>query len=268
MGGVGPEPHGVEWIEVRNARFRVERQGTGGPLLFLGGSFHDLDHDRHGFRLADRHRVVMYDQRGVGRTVPPPDDAPWTMQTYADDALAVMKALGHERFALVGYSFGAMVAQHVASAAPDRIGRLALIAAGPGGPLHSHPIHEWSHLPQREAARRMLALQDTRDRNPTAKRIEEAAARTASRFALAPPGGPDRLLVARAGHDARDALGSIRAPALVIGGRHDGQARPAIVRALADTIPNADLVMIDGGHGFLADDPGPLGIIIEQWGDA
>lgn len=241
----------------------VETAGEGHPILFLGGSLHDLAHDRAGFRLAALGRVAIPDQLGLGGTVPPAPP-PWSMADYAADALAVADGLGWARFDLVGYSFGAMVAQHLA-AGSDRVRRLALIAAGPGGPLASAPLHAFWPLPRAARARAMLSVQDTRVPDPSDAAVAAFAERLDAKLARAPEGGPAALLAARAEHDARAVLGRIAAPTLVVGGRHDGQAPPAIVKALARAIPGARLAMIDGGHAFLGDDPGPLGVVEEAW---
>ena len=67
--------------------------------------------------------------------------------------------------------------------------------------------------------------------------------------------GAHRQLEARSAHDVWDDLPGITAPTLVIGGRHDGQAPPANSERLASRIPGAHLVLCDGGHAFMFQDP-------------
>ena len=150
-------------VEVDGATLHVETRGDGPPLLFLGGSNQDLRVDRLAFGWTRGRRTVAFDWRGLGRTAidAAADDA-WTMTTYANDCVAVLRALGIERCDVVGYSFGAMVAQHLAARFPDVVRRLALIAAGPGGTHGSYPIERFADLPVRARARALLELQDRR----------------------------------------------------------------------------------------------------------
>ena len=67
--------------------------------------------------------------------------------------------------------------------------------------------------------------------------------------------GARRQLEARQHHDTWDALASVTAPTLCIGGTYDMQASPENMARLAQRIPDARLVMCDGGHLFLLQDP-------------
>ncbi len=240
----------------------TETQGAGPPLLFIGGSSWDLRFDRVAFDWAPRARVTAFDQRGLGQTGVPAKE--WRMADYVADALRVME--GCARFDLVGYSFGSMVAQHLAAKAPERINRLALIAAGPGGPLGSYPLHALADLPVLERVRKIIAIQDVRKEGCVdAAEVARMAANLERKAAVAPKGGAARLLAVRAGHDARHLLPSIQAPTWVIGGLHDGQAPRRIVEALADAIPGARLMLMPGGHTFVVDADGPLQALARLW---
>src|SRR3954464_1490055 len=90
-----------------------ERTGRGAPLLFLNGSGATLESSALLIALfTDRFDVVAHDQRGLGRTGVPA--GPYSMADYAADARAVLDAVGWERAAVVGVSFGGMVAQELA----------------------------------------------------------------------------------------------------------------------------------------------------------
>jgi 3-oxoadipate enol-lactonase len=69
-------------------------------------------------------------------------------------------------------------------------------------------------------------------------------------------------LEARSHHDVWDRLGAISCPTLVAAGRYDGIAPVANSRALASRIPEAQLRVFEGGHGFIAQDPDSLPAII------
>jgi pimeloyl-ACP methyl ester carboxylesterase len=105
-----------------------DEAGEGPPVLLLHSSVCDRRMWDAQFRAlaAAGHRVVRCDFRGYGAT--PVADRPYT---DAGDVLALMDALGVERAALVGSSFGGRVALLAAAAAPRRVTALALLCAAP-----------------------------------------------------------------------------------------------------------------------------------------
>ncbi|HWT04161.1 MAG TPA: alpha/beta fold hydrolase, partial [Xanthomonadales bacterium] len=96
----------------------------------LGTSFHMWD--AQVAELARLHRVVRYDMRGHGLTdtTPSGDAHAATIAQLADDAVALLDALGIERVSFVGLSIGGMVGQRVAAEYPERVESLVLCATG------------------------------------------------------------------------------------------------------------------------------------------
>ncbi|MSP62127.1 MAG: alpha/beta fold hydrolase [Myxococcales bacterium] len=99
----------------------------GDPVLLLMG----LGTDAHGWELqvpafAARHRVLLLDNRGIGRSGKPP--GPYSIAQLADDAVAVLDAVGLARAHVVGLSMGGMIAQEIALSHPARLGALVLAA--------------------------------------------------------------------------------------------------------------------------------------------
>ena len=204
--------------------------------------------------VVEHFTVAAYDHRGLGRSEPDDPDLQPVMDDFARDAIGLVDHLGWDRFAVVGISFGGMVAQHLAALAGDRVVRLVLGCTSSGGPGgSSYPLHEVAPLPPDERADRMVDLIDTR-----------AAADPELRDVFLPflkldvaPPAPGYLqqLEARRHHDAWDRLPTITAPTLVAAGRFDGIAPLANSEALAARIPRAELATFDGGHGFFVQDP-------------
>ena len=123
-----------------------ESEGDGPPLLLI----HGLGYTRDGWGpvpglLAERFRVIRFDNRGIGESDVP--EGPYTAAEMAADALQVLDEAGVERAHVVGTSLGGMVAQELALAAPERVGKLVLACTTGGGP-DAFP------LPQREAGAR------------------------------------------------------------------------------------------------------------------
>jgi haloacetate dehalogenase len=124
-------------IAVRPVELRVRVGGTGSPVVLLHG--HPRTHatwHRVAPLLAERHAVVCPDLRGYGEStkVPStPDHAPYSKRAMAADVLGLMRALGHERFAVVGHDRGAYVAHRLAADHPEAVRALVVMDAVPIG---------------------------------------------------------------------------------------------------------------------------------------
>ena len=107
------------------------RGGSGPPILLLHGypQSHVMWHEVAPV-LAQHFTVVAPDLRGYGDSAKPEagaDHAGYSKRASAADQVAVMAALGFEKFALVGHDRGARVAHRLALDHPERVQRLALI---------------------------------------------------------------------------------------------------------------------------------------------
>jgi haloacetate dehalogenase len=123
------------WRAVRAAANGIEinfvSAGTGPPLLLLHGypQTHVMWH-RVAPRLSERFTVVCPDLRGYGDSSKPPGSGAHTeysKRTMVADQLALMRALGFERFAVAGHDRGARVALRMALDHPSTIQRLAIL---------------------------------------------------------------------------------------------------------------------------------------------
>jgi 3-oxoadipate enol-lactonase len=173
---------------------------------------------------------------------------------------------------VLGESFGAMTALHLAALAPERINRLALCAGSSGGQGgRSYPIHEFKTLPDASArARAALTILDSRFVDFTAQKANELIdARMAQDAAFLANHSNrlnhDRLLAARADHDAWDALPIIDVPTLVFGGRYDQQSPPDRASTIASRLPNSTLRWIEGGHSICFGSEDTVEQILGAW---
>ncbi len=241
-----------------------ERAGSGRPLLFLNGSGATLETSK---LLIDPFRArcdtLAHDQRGLGRTAVPP--GPYSMADYAADAAALLDHVGWTRCAVVGVSFGGMVAQELAVTWPERVERLALVCTSPGGPdAASYPLHTLADLTAEERAALAPLLLDTRftpewlAEHDGDRMLAEFMARRS-----APTPGAIEQLAARAGHDACDRLPRITCPTFVAAGRYDGIAPVANAEAICARVPNATLHVYEGGHAFLAQDAAAIPDVLD-----
>ena len=223
-----------------------ESTGEGSPLLLIQG----LGYGRWGWDpivpgLAARHRVVSFDNRGIGESDKP--DGPYTAAQMAGDALQVLDEAGIERAHVLGASLGGMIAQELAVAAPERVDRLVLCCTTPGGP-NAVPMPEVTlrlfaeapSLAPEVALRRFVenALGD----DPPAELVDELFAR---RVANPPdPAGWQAQAAAGMGFQGVDA--EITAPTLILAGTADNVVDYRNAELLAARIPGARVELFEG----------------------
>ncbi|MFZ0250680.1 MAG: alpha/beta fold hydrolase [Acidimicrobiales bacterium] len=255
-------------IDANGVTLYYELEGAGGRLLCISGTGGDL---RQQPRLTDgpigsTFEVLAYDQRGLGQSSVPA--WPYAMADFADDAAALLDAVGWDDCLVIGVSFGGMVAQELAIRHPERVRRLVLACTSSGGVGGaSYPLHELAELSPGERSGVRMQLIDTRWDEAWQRANPEMVRLLAERMQLddqgvTPPGLTNQL-TARAAHDTADRLGAITCPTLVCGGRFDGIAPASNSEFLARTVPGARLELFDGGHGFFMQDAKAIPTMID-----
>ena len=132
------------YIDTDELRQHAVIGGEGPPLLLV----HGWPENWYAWRLlmpelARDFEVIAVDQRGIGLTDKPHDG--YDTGTLAGDLVALMDALGHERFAVVGHDTGLIISYALAADHPDRVDRLAVaevpgpLGVGPSPPLFGLP---------------------------------------------------------------------------------------------------------------------------------
>lgn len=125
----------LDRIDVDGVTLRVRHGGSGPPVVLLHG--HPRTHTtwhRVAPLLARQHRVVCPDLRGYGQSSKPPagtDHAGYSKRTMAADVVALMHALGEERFAVVGHDRGSYAAYRLALDHPEVVSHLAVLDGVP-----------------------------------------------------------------------------------------------------------------------------------------
>ena len=205
-------------------------------------------------------RVLTFDNRGVGRSARPL--GPYTTAVMADDAVAVLDAVGVQRAHVYGISLGGMIAQEIALRHPDRIARLVLGATTPGGdgaiPADGQTLEFFQRRGQMPAEEAVWASvpynYSARTRAEHGNRIVQDI-RQRLRFPIEPDPYAAQLAAAL-GHDAHDRLARIAAATLVVHGQEDVMVPPANGRLLANLIPDARLLELGGAaHFYPTDEP-------------
>ena len=225
--------------------------GVGDPLEGWANQLDDF--------LAAGLRVVSFDNRGVGRSSQPP--GPYTSAQLAADLDAVVSAIGLDDFHLAGVSMGGVIAQEYALARGANLRSLVLANTfAAADPFTRAAFETWAQVAQAAGMPMMMRAQapwifspDFYARHPerVAELIAEAAESTQPAAAFA------AQTAALVGHDARERLGTLSAPALVIAAADDIIIRPALSRRLFEALPDAAWSVVPGGHAAFWENPGP-----------
>lgn len=244
-----------------------EESGTGVPVLLV----HGLGYARWGWEpllplLADRHRVISFDNRGIGGSSVPP--GPYSAAEMAGDARAVLDAAAVERAHVIGTSLGGMIAQELALAAPDRVDRLVLICTTPGAtggyPMPAATVRlltDAATLPPEVAVRRFVE-------NALGPKADPAVVERILAHRLAAPQDPAGWAAQAAAGTAYNGGGraaSITAPTLLIAGTADRVVDHRNSVVLADLIPGSVLRLIPGsGHLVFWEHPRTVADLISE----
>lgn len=216
--------------------------------------------------LAPRYRIIHWHYRGHGRTPMPRDPSRIAIADFADDLAAVLDDAGVERAVLAGHSMGVQVSLETYRRHRDRVAGLVLVCGAPATPLRTFrgTAAMEAVLPKlRQAVDRVprLARGVTRAVLPTRAIFRLAAALEINAELIREPDfmpylrGMSRIdpryflaVLSEAGkHSAIDLLPEIAVPTLVVAGERDGFTPAVLSEQMAQTIPGAELLVIEGG---------------------
>lgn len=247
-----------------------ESTGEGEPvLLVMGLGMNATGWWRTVPVLAERFRVVAFDNRGVGRSPKPP--GPYTVAQLADDAAAVLDAAGEDAAHVYGISLGGMIAQELALRHPGRVRSLVLGATTPGGPdavPAGEHVQAFLQLRAQMTAEHAVWASVPINYAPATRRdhgdriAEDIVQRL--RFPVEPEPYLAQLAAAQ-GHDASARLGQIDAPALVVHGAEDVLIPPQNAQLLADRLPHAEARVYDGAAHLYFTDVAQVDQDVRDW---
>ena len=257
-------------VPIDDTSLWVVERGSGYPVIVLHGG-PGLDHHMFGDyldRLTERGiRLVLVDQRSHGRSGPS-EPATWTLERHAQDVIMLARAMGLDRYVVLGHSYGAFVALQNAVDYPA-MATGTIVSSGMASA-------RWLEGVQREldsfeplAMRERVASSWAREKDaqtsedvvglladqlpfhfadPTDPRIDAYVDRTQGMI-----GAPDVLRmfasVDYGGIELTDRLVDVPHPVLVLGGRYDRACPLEAAQEMAALLPNATLhVFEDAGH--------------------
>jgi pimeloyl-ACP methyl ester carboxylesterase len=251
----------TQYLTVNGSRlaYRTFGNATGQPLVFLQhytGTMDNWDPLVTNL-LAIKHRVILFDNTGVGSSG---GKTPRTVAGMAADAAAIVQALGYAQVDLLGFSLGNFVAQQIALDHPSLVRRLVLVGGGPAGQgaeSFQRVISQVAGLSPDEALLHLFFEPSARSQQLGREFVQRLQRRKVDRAQIT------GLQAAGAQHQAimdwgltPDAdfsrLRRIPQPALVVQGHHDTMMPTGHSFLLFQHLPNAQISLYpDSGHGSL-----------------
>lgn len=206
--------------------------------------------------IAAHHRVIAFDNRGVGATG---SVVPDNIDQMADDAIAFIRALGLTKVDLIGFSLGGGVAQVVALKAPDLVRRMILAGTGPrgGGGIDAMrkivAVAYTKALLTRKDPREYLFFSRTAEGKRAASdyfvRLRERTFDRDKKVSMQARLAQLKAIV-NGGKATPDDLSRITVPVLVANGDDDLMVASSLSTDMARRIPNAELKIYPrSGHG-------------------
>jgi pimeloyl-ACP methyl ester carboxylesterase len=247
-------------IQVGGVQFAYRQLGpsTGVPVVFLTHLTAVLDNwdPRVVDGIAARHRVITFDNRGVGASG---GSTPTSIEEMARDAVTFIRALGFDQVDLFGFSMGGMIAQVIAQQEPRLVRKMILAGTGPAG---GEGIDKVTRITYLDIARGLLTRRDPKEflfftRTPNGRRAaKEFLARLEERTNDRDKPISVRSLRAqlkaihRWGQQKPTDLANIHQPVLVMNGESDRMVPSKNTVDLDRRLPNSHLVLYpDAGHG-------------------
>jgi pimeloyl-ACP methyl ester carboxylesterase len=227
-----------------------EQVGHGPDVLLIGGLGDTVESWQFQLDgLADRYRLTAFDNRGAGRTAIP--EGPVSAELMADDAAAVLRALGIGSAHVAGFSMGSAIAQELALRHPELVRSLVLQStyARPDA-LWRSQLDFWRWLPEVAPSERAFfeafftwVYTPRAHADGSVDRIVEGALAFPHQQSVEAFQAQVDVCLA---HDTADRLSEIAAPTLVLSGELDIILPPRVGRSVAAAIPNARFDILPG----------------------
>ena len=271
--GAGPdrpaEPSVPPTRYARSGRYSIAYQVVGegpGDLVFIPGFVSNVElqweHEPMASfyrRLARCARLIVFDKRGTGLSDRVPADEIPPLEERMDDVRAVMDAAGSERATLFGISEGGPLALLFAATYPERVERLVLFNSYADRFRDDIPAMAASAREHWGTGRVLSSLapswRDRGDIRSLARYERHSATPDAAAHLI---GLCDRI-------DVRPILASVSAPTLVMHRRDDRTFPLSKGEVLAEGIPGAELVVLEGRDHLVYVDQEPVLDAVEEF---
>lgn len=231
--------------------------GSGHPLILIMGLTANMDWWDPELldQLSSRYRLLLFDNRGAGRTDAP--EGEFSIEQFANDTAGLMEAVGIDHANVLGVSMGGMIAQELVLSHPEKVDKLILCATFCGGEKAVYADREVlmkmvdrSGTPEQQV-RKTVTLLFPED---WLKEHEDYFRDFFRRYSIAPVTEENamRQFMATVTFNTYDRLPTVQKPTLIACGTEDVLVPAANSKILAERIPGTRLVEFeDAGHGFI-----------------
>ena len=214
----------MPYITVNNLRMYYEIHGEGNegePLVMILGLAIDVSEwEAMTGWFAKKYRVLVFDNRGAGRTDKP--DAPYSIEMMADDTAGLMQAVGFRQANVLGTSLGGRIALALALRHPELVKKLVLVSTS------ARMIPTW----RRRFYGLLSGMPIFRSKYPQ------------PRYAFT------RQLAASTDFNCTDRLREIQVPTLILHGKNDKSAPYVLAEEMHAGIQGSKMLTFAGGHLF------------------
>ncbi len=247
-------------VDVGGTRFAYRELGamSGVPVIFLNHLAAVLDNwdPRVVDGIAAKHRVIVFDNRGIGASE---GSTPDTIEAMARDAIAFIRALGFEQVDLLGFSLGGMVSQVIAELEPQLVRKMILAGTGPAGGVGIDKVTQVTildmlkgYLTFKDPKQYLFFTTTANGRRESGKFIKRLKERTEDRDKPISIGAFRTQLKAIHAWGAQrpSDLSTIQQPVFVANGDNDRMVPTSNTFDLAKRLPNSEIkIYPDAGHG-------------------
>lgn len=253
---LGPRTSGAHQllrVAAEDAELAVDVRGDGLPVLFVHGFPFDRTMWRHQLAALPRCQRIALDLRGVGASTAPTSGDGYSLARYADDAVAVLDAVGASAAVACGLSLGGYVVFELLRRHAERVRAVILADTRPDADSAEvkRGRRELAALAEREGPDAVIGRLLPRLLAPatraTQPEVAEQVRDMARRWSVPALVGALGVLGERP--DSRPTLRAVRVPALVLVGGEDEIAPPAVAQAMAQLMPGAEVHVVPAaGH--------------------
>ena len=238
--------------------YREIGAAPGVPVIFLNhlGAVLDNWDPRVVDGIAAKHRVIVFDNRGIGASG---GVTPDTVEAMARDAIAFIRALGFKQVDLLGFSLGGMISQVIAEREPQLVRKMILAGTGPAGGVGINMVTRITivdmlkgYLTFKDPKHYLFFTTTANGRRQAVKFIERLKERTEDRDKpISVKAFRAQLRAIHAwGVQQPSELSTIRQPVFVANGDHDRMVPTSNTVDLAKRLANSELkIYPDAGHG-------------------
>jgi len=243
-------------VKINDINMYYEIHGEGFPLVMILGFIENIFwwHPNLINKLSEKFKVILFDNRGAGRTDKPRID--YSMKLFANDTVGLMDALKIEKAYVFGHSMGGQIAQELVLNYPEKVEKLILCATSCGGSKQvivgsEHAVRlltrQYKQYKIFELVNTIIEILFTEEfiqNNP------EAVKETYQKIVKNPPPiyAYRRLLTAPLSFNSYRRLKNIDTPTLIVHGKKDILIPSQNADILADRIPGSKKIIFEDSN--------------------